>query len=379
MAIKFSKLTRTAIRKLQPGEKIIEHGITFARLDNGDGRYTVGIMVDGQRVHRVIGKESDGTTRQQAEDFIEGARPDARNGRLNLPTGRKVTLSFDRAAEDYLVKLEEEGGLNIKEKGRQIRQHLIPFFGTKPLSEISEFDVERYKKFRKTAGAADGTANRELAVVSHIFTKAVSWKWLDHRPITIKRNKESPGRITYLTTEQIDRLLTAAREDQNQTVYPFMVIGLETSMRRMEILSIRLENIDLERRIIFIPQAKGGARDQPITEHLADFLRAYIDAAIPGQEWLFPTPKAASGHTMWIEKAFRRVVATAGLDVKEVVRHTLRHTAISHLVQAGVDLPTVKRISGHKSLEMVERYSHQNATHIQSAMDRLDRRYRSSE
>ena len=46
------------------------------------------------------------------------------------------------------------------------------------------------------------------------------------------------------------------------------------------------------------------------------------------------------------------------------------------LVQAGVDLPTVKRAhSGHKTLQMVERYSHQNGAHIQTAMDKLEQRY----
>ena len=78
---------------------------------------------------------------------------------------------------------------------------------------------------------------------------------------------------------------------------------------------------------------------------------------------------------MNIEKALRRVVKNAGMDPKEVVRHTLRHTAITHLVQAGIDLPTVKRISGHKTLQMVERYSHQNGAHIQAAMDKLEQRY----
>lgn len=55
--------------------------------------------------------------------------------------------------------------------------------------------------------------------------------------------------------------------------------------------------------------------------------------------------------------------------------HTLRHTAITHLVQAGVDLPTVQRISGHKTLIMVERYTHQNGEYIRFAMDRLEERY----
>ena len=78
---------------------------------------------------------------------------------------------------------------------------------------------------------------------------------------------------------------------------------------------------------------------------------------------------------MDIRKPFRRVVEAAGLDPNQVVRHTLRHTAITHLVQAGVDLPTVKRISGHKTLAMVERYAHANDEHIQAAMDRLQSRY----
>ena len=100
-----------------------------------------------------------------------------------------------------------------------------------------------------------------------------------------------------------------------------------------------------------------------------------MNNAKPGQQWLFEAEKSTTGHRVSIEKAFRRVVVAAGLNPKEVVRHTLRHTAITHLVQAGIDLPTVKRISGHRTLQMVERYSHQNGSHIQAAMDKLEQRY----
>ncbi len=108
---------------------------------------------------------------------------------------------------------------------------------------------------------------------------------------------------------------------------------------------------------------------------MADFLRAYVQAPVPNQGWLFPSRMAAAGHIMNIEKPFRRVIAAAGLDPKQIVRHTLRHTVITHLVQAGVDLPAVQRISGHKSLQVVVRYSHQNGAHIQSAMDKLEHQY----
>ena len=375
MALKFQKLTRSNIRKVQSGEKLQEHGISFERLANGDGRYTVNIMVDGVRVHRVIGKESEGVTRKQAEDYIEQARTDARKGRLNLPKGRKVALGFREAADKYLARLEKEGGKDLYMKKFRFDGHLKPFFKDKSIAKVALFDIERYKRYRKDEGAMPGTINRELSALSHLYTKAVEWRWIDHKPCMIKKFKEDKGRIVYLTSEQIERFLDAAKQDQNEHVYPFIAIGLETSMRKMEILSIRLEHIDTSRRVIYIPQAKGGAREQPITKRLAEFLTEYVKNVGPGQEWLFPSPKSRTGHTVAIEKPFRRVVRNAGLDEKEVVRHTLRHTAITHLVQAGVDLPTVQRISGHKSFDMVVRYSHQNGKHIDSAMDKLEKRY----
>ena len=374
MTIKFQKLTRTNMRALIENQNISEHGIVFERLTNGDGRFLINIMVDGKRVHRVLGKESEGVTRQQAEEFIAKMRTDARHDRLNLPKGRKLTLSFEEAAEKYLEKLKEEDGKNISKKREQLKLHLVPFFKDKPLSQIVTFDIERYKKHRITK-AKNGTINRELAVLSHLLNKAMEWKWIEFKACQIKRLKEDQGRITYLSAEKTVCVLESAKVDQNFHIYPFIMIGLETSMRRMEILSVELKNIDLQKRVIFIPQAKSGAREQPITNRLSEFLKSYVDMIGSSQQWLFPSKRSASTHVMNIEKACRRVVTRAGLNPKEIVRHTLRHTAITHLVQAGVDLPTVQRISGHKSLQMVVRYSHQNGSHIQAAMDKLEKRY----
>lgn len=376
MAKAFVKITRPAMRKLKSGAHVTEHGIKFERLANGDGAFTVNIMADGQRIHRVVGRESDGTTRTYAEEFIEKVRRDAREHRLALPRGRKIALGFREAADKYLTRLQEEGGKDLDSKRCCLKLHLKPFFNNAPISKVSSFDVERYKKHRTTEGAKPGTINRELAALSHLLNKAVEWDWLDRRPAKIRRLQEGQGRITYLTVEQCKQLIDAAMVDQNPQVYPFIVIGLGTSMRRMEILSIRREHVDLQRKVIWIPKAKAGAREQPITSQLAEFLTSHVAALQPGTPWLFPSMGARDGHTVDIRKAFRRVVERAGLDPDQVVRHTLRHTAITHLVQAGVDLPTIKRISGHKTLAMVEKYAHANGEHIRAAMDKLEDRYR---
>ena len=110
-------------------------------------------------------------------------------------------------------------------------------------------------------------------MLSHLLTKAIEWQWIDKRPATLKRFSENRGRISYLTVEQAQRLVTAAMHDQNPHIYPFVVIGLETSMRKSEILSIRpIEHVDFQRRVIYIqprlrlakPTTSGIA---PITSH----------------------------------------------------------------------------------------------------------------
>lgn len=195
MTIKFQKLTRAGQRQFAEGQKIEEHGIGFERLSNGDGRYTINVMVDGQRIHRVVGKESDGVTRLQAEELIAKLRTDARHGRLNLPKGRKIVFSFKEAGEKYLQKLVAEGGKDLTMKQQRLKLHLLPFFENVPLDKITPSDLERYKKYRLDEKAATGTINRELAVLSHLLNKAIEWKWLEKKPVTIKRFKEDQGRI----------------------------------------------------------------------------------------------------------------------------------------------------------------------------------------
>ena len=157
MALRFRHLDRPAIRRLAAGQKITEHGITAERLVDGDIRLSVNIMVDGQRIHRVIGRESEGVTRTQAEEFIEKARSDAREGRLSLPRGRKLHLTFGAAADLYLNKLLEVGGKDYVNNEQHIRLHLKPYFGSMRLDQISVFTLQKFQAHCRTKGIAEST------------------------------------------------------------------------------------------------------------------------------------------------------------------------------------------------------------------------------
>jgi len=396
MALRFSRLDRTAIRQMKPGDQITEHGITAERLSDGDVRFSVNVMVDGQRIHRVIGTESAGVGRTQCEEFIEQAKSDARAGRLSLPKGRKLALTMSAASDDYIKRLEEGTGKNVKIKRRHLEQHLKPFFGSSRLDQITTFTVDRYKKRRLDGGAKNATVNRELATLSHLFSMALRWKWIDRLPCRPDKLGEDPGRIIALTNAQCDALLGAAVQSADPYAFLFIAFGFNTAMRHSEILATRFDQLDLEHRRLFIPDAKAGQRVQPITVELVDILRrerdmretcgrsADADCKLEKPEncivhgraaWLFPSPHAdsAAGHRARMDRSFRDAVKAASLDPKLVTPHVMRHTAITHLAQAGVDLPTVQKISGHKTLAMVLRYSHVHSTHIDQAIAAIGR------
>jgi integrase len=246
MPLRFTHLTRPNIRALAIGERITEAGITAERMSDGDVRYSVNVMVDGERVHRVVGRESDGVTRTKAEELVQKIRTEAREERLSLPKGRKTRVTFEKAADDYLKKLEETDGKNIKVKRRQLVHQLKPFFNTQRLNTITTFTIERYKKRRKEAGAAVGTINRELTTLSHLFSKAVEWNWITTKPCKIPKDKEEEGRIVVLSDDEADALLRAAIADQDPYLWLFVMFGLNTAMRHAEILGARFDHLDLK-------------------------------------------------------------------------------------------------------------------------------------
>src|ERR1700732_4488564 len=139
MARSFSKLTRAIMRSLDAGKTLTEHGNTFERLTNGDGLFSINVMVDGTRIHRNLGRESEGVTRTTAEEFIAKVRRDARDGRLNLPRRRKVPLTLGAAVALYLDRLDQEGGKEIERKRQRLEQCLVPFLGEIQIGQIASF------------------------------------------------------------------------------------------------------------------------------------------------------------------------------------------------------------------------------------------------
>ena len=381
MAVRFQRLTRPAIRSMAIGSRIAEHGIIAERLRTGDIRYAVNVMIDGQRVHRVIGRESEGVTREQAERAVESFRTKAREGRLDLPNGRKTHRTFREAGEAYLQNLVDtlhpgvKGFHDLPNKKRHIRAQLIPYFKDQRADKITDFAVQHFARQRLESGTKLATVNRELSTLSHMMNRMVQWKWIraDDRP-KIAKGEEKRKKIEILTPDNQSALLRGGIGDQDPATWLFIAFGLNTAMRHSEILRVRWDEIDFENSRIDIPQAKAGQRVQPITNSLRKMLEDERKSRDDKDGYIFPH-RRHGGNTPYrksMARQFERAVIRAGLKPAKVTPHVMRHTAITSLVQAGIDLPTIQRISGHKTLAMVMRYVHLADDHIDTAIASLD-------
>ncbi len=374
MAMRFAHLTRAEIRRLQPGRRITEHGISAERLPNRDVRYSVNIMVDGERVHRVIGRESDGTTRSQAEEFILRVRTEAREGRLALPKGRKTQLSFAAAAGIYLKKLSEIGGKDTENNERHLRLHLIPYLGAMRLDRISEFTLQKFQKDCREKGLSDAMINRVLATYRRMGRRLYRWKVIPAPLPMIKLEAERNRRTYVISDEEEERLLKAALEDSNTYIWLFIKLGLSTGLRHAEMLSARFEGIDHVRRRLRVKIKGGRWRNQPLTRGITEILMREREMAEDPEGWVFSSKSSASGHAVSMGESFARCVERAGMDSRVVSPHTMRHTAITRLAEIGADIKTIQEFSGHESLAMVLRYAHAQDRAIDSALDRLEGR-----
>ena len=130
---------------------------------------------------------------------------------------------------------------------------LIKELGNKPMDEISPILIEKYKRDRRASKTARGTdrapstVNRELELLSKMFSLAIDQGLAIHNPCRkVKRYREDNERNRYLSDEEEARLI-AALDNQRTGLRPLVVLAIHTGMRRGELLNLRWANVDFER------------------------------------------------------------------------------------------------------------------------------------
>jgi integrase/recombinase XerD len=181
-----------------------------------------------------------------------------------------------------------------------------------------------------------------------------------------KRPKTIP---TVLSPDEVSRLIQSAPTGRDRLL---LQVAYACGLRLSEVLSLQVRDIDSARMVIHVRHGKGNKdRLVPMSLRLLEELRAYWRQHRP-RTWLFPghkpdQPLSGGG----VQRVFRRVLKRAGLS-KRCSMHTLRHSYATHLLEAGVDLLTLKSLLGHRSLETTARYLHVSTQRLQQTPSLLD-------
>lgn len=369
-----SSLTRSKLRRLAVGESVSERGVTYTRLA-GDGRWSVNVMVNRVRHHLVVGLESEGFTKTQAEAVVAALKAKKREASHGVPAPKhRARLSLARAAPIYLEHLSTHGGKDIEGKRGRFERHLVRLLGHVDLARLTELDWQRYTATRVAEGAAPGTINREQAALLHLLRTLVRTKDLAAVPCSLSKLREPDGKVIYLLPDQLQLLLAAAEEDESPHAVAFVMIGAFTGMRQSPILNLRVRDVDFDRLVLWVGRDKAGQREQPMPRVLADYLRGLTTGRAP-DDYLFPSKKAKSGRVYQINSIFRRCADRAGLP-RSFTPHTLRHTMASNAAHAGLDAATIQGLGGWKTRQMAERYTHaaRMATAMEAVQSRLQGR-----
>jgi integrase len=325
-----------------------------------DGRVSkdwyIDYRINGKRYKRRIG-----TNKKLAEQVLMDIEvKQAKGDFLGIHEVKKIMFG-DYLAE-YLAWAQVNKGANTYALNQFCADRLRETF-TGCLSGLTAKQVEDYRVKRRES-VSPATVNRELALLKHMCTKAVEWGYLKANPLkSVKFLKEPPGRLRYLTREEMNALIAAC----SHHLKPIVITALHTGMRKSEILGLRWQDVNFAARMITIRQTKN---NEPKVIPMNQTLYAELQSLPRHLHSDYVFCNEVGERYDEVKRSFHTACRRAG--IKDFRFHDLRHTFASHLVMRGVPLRTVQELLGHKTGQMTLRYTHLSTPHLQEAVTILE-------
>ncbi|MHB8390672.1 MAG: site-specific integrase [Acidobacteriaceae bacterium] len=271
------------------------------------------------------------------------------------------STTLAEALERYVTEVASRKKHVAKEVPRVRALQARPI-AQKILATVRGKDVAAFMREREAEGVGANTIRLDLAVLSHLYNIARSaWGMESLRnPVELvrtQRPKLPRGRDRRLQDDEEARLLTAART-YGGAMEAIITFAIATALRRGELVAMRWEHVDRKARVLVVPETKNGTpRRVPLSSAALALLEA-LPRRIDGGVWGMRPDS--------ISQAFERVCKGAG--IKGLTFHDLRHEATSRLFERGLNPMEVAAITGHKTLQMLKRYTHLRAEDL---VDRL--------
>jgi integrase len=412
-----SKLTKRAVEALAPQGKPYDvrdtdlRGFLVRVEASGAKSFFLDYRLDGRRNRYRLGVypnlSPDGAreiAQAIAGDVARGIDPQARRkaDRSQAERDRHSTL---RAFLDG--RYESWAKTNLKSADFQLARLRSDFASQldQPLDTFNEFMIEGIRHRWKRDGLKPRSINRDIQRLKSVLSRATKWGVLDSHPLeSLKPLKaDRTGRVRFLTAAEETALRSAlvSREDGLRQarirfnawriargkkplperegelldhLRPLVLVALNTGLRRGELLGLKWDAVNFAAKLLTVvaETAKSGhTRRVPLNPEALSVLTAWRErCGNPNPDSLvFPGP--AGERMTRIDTSWATLMLKSGL--RNFRLHDCRHHFASRLVQAGVDLYTVKELLGHSEIAMTERYSHLAPDNLRLAVERLAR------
>lgn len=220
---------------------------------------------------------------------------------------------------------------------------------------------------------SEATANRYMACLSIVLSTGMKeWGWLEENPmLNVRKYTETAKQDRFLMPEEIKKLLDACMnfdlkgDNYNYETYLFVLIALSTGARYSEIHGLQWKDVDIKNKQFYFLNTKNGEnRGVPMTETVVKELKEFKKVRNINSNCLWTTKDGAKLIDMRVR--FYKVLETAGIECRF---HDLRHTVASHIAMNGGSLLDIASVTGHKTMQMVKRYSHLTQKHTAQLLE----------
>jgi site-specific recombinase XerD len=238
-------------------------------------------------------------------------------------------------------------------------------------TRFSRGDIEGFMQYLASQRMTGVTRVRKLAAIRKFFAFLEENSILAANPAnTAKGARREEKEPNILYKEQYKALLYEASD--NIRDYAIIQTFLQTGIRLSELVNLRVEDVDLEHRLLTVRQGKGKKdRQIPLVDDAVKALRNYLryrnTELIVDDDILFLAKNGTSLNVSTVKYTVAKYVKKAGIR-KKVSVHTLRHTFGAHKADKHMSLATLQELMGHKKKETTLKYIHLAKTNLRAEM-----------
>jgi len=266
--------------------------------------------------------------------------------------------------------------LSDKTQSSYIRhvKELNEYLGRSPHTATAE-ELRQYQLHLVKTGVATGSINAKLSGLRFFFEVTLDDS---NRLKKIKRVNQPRKLPEILSIEEVTQVINAAGSLKYKAA---LSISYGAGLRRNEVVSLKISDIDSDRKIIRVDEGKGAQdRHAMLSPSLLKVLKEWYrfgrsqNRLLPGG-WLFPGQNPINPMSArQLNRAFHSALDETDID-KKVTLHSLRHSFATHLLESGVDIRVIQVLLGHKKLTTTARYSHvasKTLREVKGPLDYLD-------